>query len=214
MKWEDYFNNLAKNESEEFKKVGWGTKESLLSKFQVALDVVPFSTVSNVLDIGCGNAVFEELLLEKYPSLDISVMDVSEEQLKLVKQKNLQINLKKGSITSIPYPDESFECVTCIGLLQNFDGSVDEAIDEIFRVLKKQGILYLVTMDSECKDIKNGKIAKNPSQKYFIPEELEKKLERRGFRIMKSGAISTKKIKNAILPLHHWHTFFIMCDKK
>lgn len=214
MNWEDYFNNLATSESEEYKKVGWGTRESLLSKFQVALDIVPFSTVSKVLDIGCGTAVFEEMLLQNYPSLDICAIDVSEEQLKLAKQKNLKINFKKGSITDIPFPDESFECVTCIGILQNFDGSIDEAIDEIYRVLKKQGILYLATIDSECRDIKNGKIAKNPLNKYYVPEELKALLETKGFETMKTGAISTEKIKDAILPLHHWHTFFIMCDKK
>ena len=191
MNWEDYFNNLATSESEEYKKVGWGTRESLLSKFQVALDIVPFSTVSKVLDIGCGTAVFEEMLLQNYPSLDICAIDVSEEQLKLAKQKNLKINFKKGSITDIPFPDESFECVTCIGILQNFDGSIDEAIDEIYRVLKKQGILYLATIDSECRDIKNGKIAKNPLNKYYVPEELKALLETKGFETMKTGAIST-----------------------
>lgn len=206
--WKTYFDNLVLEESEEHRMVGLSSKESQLTKFHAVLNLIPEAGDYSLLDIGCGTGVFEELLLKHYPSLRIKAIDVSKEQLRMARDKDLEVEFEFGSILDIPYPDSSFDIVTCIGVLQNFNGSLSNAITEMKRVLTKGGVIFLVTMDSECVDIKSGKINKNPLNTYYVPEELGEMLEHNGFIIERMDAISTNEV-GVVLPLHQWHTFLI-----
>jgi len=213
MNWEKYFDNLAIEQYEEHRKAGWGSKGSQLSKFHAALDLILISNNFRLLDIGCGTGVFEELLLERYPSLDVCAIDTSKEQLRIAKEKNLKAEFKTGSILNIPYLDSFFGIVTCMGVLQNFNGSLSKAIAEMKRVLRKGGFIFLITLDSACIGFKSGRIKKNPINTYYVPEKLKDMIESNGFLIKGMDAISTKEI-GKISPLHQWHTFFILGEKQ
>jgi ubiquinone/menaquinone biosynthesis C-methylase UbiE len=181
----------------------------MYSKFNTALNLLPLGGNKRLLDIGCGTGAFAELLLSRYPSLEIHVMDVSEEQLAHVRKKNLPLSIKTGSITDIDYPDSSFTWVTCFGVLQNFNGSVDKAIKEMARVVERQGHLFIVTMDAEYEGFKTGERKRNPHNTYFVPEELSGLVESEGITTIKMEAISGQELEGLIVPLHRWHTFFI-----
>ena len=120
----DHFNNLAKSNIEEFKKADYGS--------------VDFSNYKKILDVGCGTGVLEQLLIQKYPHLDIYALDVSVEMLKIAKNKEIRnTSFSVGSITNIPYTNEEFDVVICIGVLQNFNGSPNIAINELRRVTRR-----------------------------------------------------------------------------
>lgn len=87
-----YFDSLANSAVEEFRKVGWGSRESMYSKLYTALSLIPLKEEGRVLDIGCGTGALEELLIAKYPSWEIHAIDISEAQLKHAKQKGLPVN--------------------------------------------------------------------------------------------------------------------------
>lgn len=114
-----------------------------------------------------------------------------------------------ASITDISYSDSFFDVVACIGVLQNFNGSINSAISEMARVLKDKGYLFLVTMDADYIGFKSGGRKPDPINKYYVPEDLSKLLESKNISVIKTGAISSQKLEGVILPLHQWHTFFI-----
>jgi ubiquinone/menaquinone biosynthesis C-methylase UbiE len=208
MNWNEYFGNLAIKNSVEHRKAGWGSKESQLSKFHAALNLIPESGDYSLLDIGCGTGVFEELLIERNPSLNIKAIDISREPLRNAREKNLNVEFEIGSISDIPYKDSSFDMVTCIGVIQNFNGSLSTAITEMKRVLMTGGLVILITMDSKYVGFKSGKKDRNPLNTYYIPEDLKLMLEADGFLTESMFAIKTNEI-GVVLPLHQWHTFLI-----
>lgn len=208
MNWNEYFGNLAVENSVEHRKAGWGSKESQLSKFHAALNLIPESGDYSLLDIGCGTGVFEELLIERNPSLDIKAIDISREPLRIAREKNLNVEFEIGSISDIPYKDSSFDIVTCIGVIQNFNGSLSTAITEMKRVLMTGGLIILITMDFEYVGFKSGKKDRNPLNTYYIPEDLKLAFEAEGFLIESMFAIKTNEI-GIVLPLHQWHTFLM-----
>lgn len=212
MNWNEYFGNLAIQNPEEHMKAGWGSKESQLSKFHAALDLIHESANCHLLDIGCGTGLFEELLLEKNPSLNIKAIDISKEPLRIAKEKNLCVEFKIGSISDIPYTDSVFDIVTCIGVLQNFSGPLSKAITEMKRVLRKGGLIIIITMDFNYIGFRSGKKDRNPINSYYIPEELKNMFEADGFLIEEMFAIKTDEI-GIVLPLHQWHTFLISGKK-
>ena len=174
--WKEYFDNLAMNEVEEYKQVGWVSNKSMYSKFYVALSLLPLDCEERLLDIGCGTGAFEELLSGKYSALEIHAIDVSVKELSFARQRNLSVNFRIGSITNIPYPDSFFDCVTCFGVLQNFNGSLLSAITEMSRVLKERGDIFITTLDADFIGFNSSKRKSNSIFRYFVPEELKKLL--------------------------------------
>src|SRR3989338_212933 len=96
----------------------------------------PVYKKARMLDVGCGTGV----ILSHFKSLgfETSGVDVSDEALKYCRLKGLD-NLKKASAESLPFPDNYFDVVTALDLLEHLD---DEkyVLKEVHRILKPQGV--------------------------------------------------------------------------
>jgi len=221
MNWKEYFDNLARNEAEEHRKAGWGSKESMYAKFYPIFHEIDFTRVRDFLDVGCGTGALEKLIAINYPHVKIYAIDISEEMLKVCKAKGIRnAEFLFGSITQIPFGDAKFDVVVSVGVLQNFNSSLDKAIDELCRVVRPGGYLYVVTLDKDCKWFKKGAKKMNPINTYYSPENLMNRVARRGFSIEDARSISLldidlmEKSTDFILPLHETHTFFILAKRK
>ncbi|MDK2893000.1 MAG: hypothetical protein PWQ49_1392 [Methanohalophilus sp.] len=63
---------------------------------------------------------------------------------KKAEDRNISLPLFHSSATHIPFRDESFDAVLCTGVLQHLlENERKETADEITRVLKPEGILFL-----------------------------------------------------------------------
>lgn len=211
--WKNYFDNLATTETEEYKKVGWGSNDSMYSKFYTAISMLPLYKNNRLLDIGCGTGAFEQLLQSTCPFLNIHAIDISDKMLVLARNRNPYMDIKFGTITEIPFSNSFFDCITCFGVLQNFNGMLYTAISEIARVLRKGGHVFIVTMDADYRGFKSGERKPNPMEQYYIPNELSQVFEHVGITIENMAAISSIKSEGMVVPLHHSHTFFILGEK-
>ena len=221
MNWKEYFDSLARNEVEEHRKVGWGTKESMYAKFYPLFHEIDFTGVRDFLDVGSGNGALEEEIAINYPHVKIYGIDISEKMLKICKAKRIQnAEFLFGSITHLPFRGRRFNVVVSVGVLQNFNGGLGKAVNELCRVVRAGGYLYVVTLDKDCKWFKEGIKKINPINTYYSPEDLMDKIARRGFSIENARSISLldidsmKKGTDFILPLHETHTFFILAKRK
>ena len=221
MNLKEYFDNLARNEIEEYRKVGWGTKESMYAKFYPLFHKIDVTGVTDFLDVGSGNGALEEEIAINYSHVKIYGVDISENMLKICEAKGIQnAEFLFGSIIKIPFEDTKFDVVVSVGVLQNFNGGLDKAIKELCRVVRAGGYLYVVTLDRDCKWFKEGVKKINPINTYYSPADLMDKITRRGFSIQNARSInlldidSMKKSTDFILPLHETHTFFIFAKRK
>jgi ubiquinone/menaquinone biosynthesis C-methylase UbiE len=86
-----------------------------------------------ILDVGCGKGRIEQFLAERAPGVEVVSSDVTSEAKKYIKGTFVQC-----SMTSMPFPDETFDAVLCLHVVAHFkDG--EQGIKEAFRVLKKGG---------------------------------------------------------------------------
>lgn len=108
-------------------------------KRAVAAEISPDSTV---LDIGSYDGVMSCHLKKLVPGLDITVVDIDEDGLKLARAKGLKA--LKASALQLPIPDNTVDAVLCLDLIEHI---VDDSgiIREIARVLKSNGMLFLTT---------------------------------------------------------------------
>lgn len=98
-----------------------------------------------VLDVGCGNGyVLSKYALEGAKAYGI---DLTRTGVRLTGQRfdflRLDGNFGVGSAEALPFKNESFDCVCCMGVLHHTPNP-EQAVQELFRVLKPGGRFILM----------------------------------------------------------------------
>ena len=98
---------------------------------------------SKILEAGSGLGKW--LNYFHYRDYDITGIDYS--KIAIAKLKEFDPNLKNefGDVTSLPFDDDSFDVYLSFGTLEHLERERDlvAAVNEIYRVLKKDGIAYI-----------------------------------------------------------------------
>ena len=145
------------------------------------------------LDVACGTGDLSIELLRR--GFSVTGIDLSEEMLEIAKQKtasaNFQFsifNFQLANAEALPFPDDSFDAVTCAFGIRNFV-HLEKGLEEMTRVLKPGGrmvILELSTPDSRLIrpfynfytkriiPLLGQKIAGNRDAYTYLPESIER----------------------------------------
>ena len=111
------------------------------------LDWLAFPKNKSWLDLGCGTGALSEAILLKSETSHLACTDPSEAFLSQAALRlKAAVELKQGSATSIPFAEHHFDIVVS-GLALNFFSNVDEALQEIKRVLKPGGTIAAYVWD-------------------------------------------------------------------
>lgn len=137
-----------------------------------------------ILDAGCGTGLLAKRL-EQFG--DVSGIDTSPEALKFSAQRG--VNVDRASITKIPFPDNSFDLITCIDVLYHKGVQNDRrALKELFRVLKHRGLLVLRVPAHRWLTTAHDRYVHTGRR--YSKSELEAKLTLVGFTILKLSFIN------------------------
>ncbi|MBZ7963371.1 class I SAM-dependent methyltransferase [Campylobacter sp. W0049] len=130
----------------------------------VAFVLKNFKTNDQILDLGCGGGRHVKFLAEN--DFIAYGVDYSKNGIKATRElldlHKLKAELKIASVDDIPYEDEKFDGVICYGvLLYNSKEVIEKAAKEIHRVLKKDGVAYIVVRSTkDYRYVNNEKISK------------------------------------------------------
>jgi len=125
-------------------------------RFEETAKMIPADTQS-ILDVGCGSGFFVNSLICMLPKRFTRVvgLDLSPEAL-----KHVRIEKIRGTITELPFDDESFDLVTCFEVLEHLrQPDFEKGISELQRVSKKyilvsvpneERLLKLLVMCPKC----------------------------------------------------------------
>jgi ubiquinone/menaquinone biosynthesis C-methylase UbiE len=123
-----------------------------------------------ILDAGCGKGRFARILHETDSSARICGLDISPKMLKFVPRG---VSSVAGSMTSLPFASESFDCVYATESLEHAV-EIETAVSELCRVLRPGG--HLVIIDKNVEQF--GKLKTPAWEKWFDRKEVEALLER------------------------------------
>jgi ubiquinone/menaquinone biosynthesis C-methylase UbiE len=100
-----------------------------------------------VLDVGGGEGTFLDYISHKKKTVkDAVVAELSDEAIKIGKKKHPKLEFKQGSIEDLSYPDETFDTVFAIEVVEHLL-DVDRCLYQIHRVMKKGGYFCMTTTD-------------------------------------------------------------------
>jgi ubiquinone/menaquinone biosynthesis C-methylase UbiE len=136
--------------------------------------------VSRVLDLGCGDGrhlIFLGKLGYEMYGLDFAPTALNHSKERLDRE-GLQVELKCGDMSQLPWPDQYFDAIVSIRVLHhNTIVSVRKALDEICRVLRPGGyVLATVAKAPPPRDWKEGHFARTGPQTYVPLKGHEKGL--------------------------------------
>jgi ubiquinone/menaquinone biosynthesis C-methylase UbiE len=131
------------------------------------------SNFDTFLDIGCGLGRHSIYMAEN--GFNVYGIDSSNYVIDTVKEKaylkGLDIKLSVGDISSLPYENESVDCIAAIGVLSNSDKSgISIILKEMHRVLREGGETYF-NIISKISDMGNNEELINGNSFYTITEE-------------------------------------------
>ena len=106
--------------------------EKRMAYYREVISLIP-SDVKSILDVGCGEGTFLNMLTRLGRASTIVGLDVSETALKYVEGQKI-----RASAGGLPFGNRSFDLVTCLETLEHLKQEVFiRAIEEIKRVTKK-----------------------------------------------------------------------------
>lgn len=99
-----------------------------------------------IADIGCGKGAYLKNLIRKFPNFQYAAVDLSETVMSYIGNQKIRIN--QGTLTNIPYDDNTFDFVyTCEALEHAVD--IENAIKEMARVTKPNGMIAIIDKNKD-----------------------------------------------------------------
>lgn len=101
-----------------------------------------------ILDVGCGGGKNVKRFAELAPEGKVYGLDYSEVSVNKSKELNSEyikigkVEIQQGSVSQLPYGDETFDLVTCFETVYFWPDFVED-LKEVFRVLKTGGSIFI-----------------------------------------------------------------------
>lgn len=123
----------------------WHPEEGIMShiyarEIDIIWELLQKEPINEILDASCGRGRIAKLL---YQAFNVTALDISEEMLKSLKSLDLpRVSMVKGDAENMPFKDNSFDGIVCVKSFVHYPNP-QKALNEFYRVLKKNGILII-----------------------------------------------------------------------
>ncbi len=99
-----------------------------------------------ILEAGCGRGRW--VLYLRGLGYDVAGIDLADSDLAAARAIDPSAPVERGDVLQAPFPDSSFDAVISLGVVEHFEGGPRQALAEVRRLLKPQG-LFLVTVPTQ-----------------------------------------------------------------
>ena len=106
------------------------------------IELVELRDDEDMLDAGCGTGLTTLRIAEQHPKCRVHGIDLSPKMIEVARndaaERGLDVDLRTGSITDLPYPDAAFDVVLTNIMFHHLDLAEKRlAVAEIARVLRR-----------------------------------------------------------------------------
>ena len=99
-----------------------------------------------ILDVGCGAGHVVALIARRFPRVELTGVDISEEMIARARDWSRglpNVSVRTADALALPFEAASFDCVLSLASIKHWPDRV-QGLKEIFRVLKPGGVLYIM----------------------------------------------------------------------
>lgn len=179
------YNQNAKELSKKFKELMDLKKRY---EFQRFIDLLKGE---KILDLGCGSG--DHSLYFKKQGLDVTAIDLSEEMIKLCKEKGLNAFVK--DFENLDFEENSFDGIWAVTSLLHIPKSkLKSVIKKLNRILKDEGVLYVCVKEGEGENLIEDEFENTSRFFAFWQEEEMNKLFEDYFVLIENKKVQQKNI--------------------
>jgi SAM-dependent methyltransferase len=124
-------------ENEGFWRNGMVEDSANIQRLERTFAMLP-SSISSLLDVGCGNGVFAKIVKSRNPNIKTTCVDRSAAALEFVQADEKM----RCEATNLPFEDKQFDCLTCLEVIEHLSiPNFAMALREFTRVTRNTIIL-------------------------------------------------------------------------
>jgi len=175
----------------EFTTVNSPIRKFIQSQIEIKgfLDVPNYVKDGKVLEIGCGSGYGAKLINKYFKPKEIVGIDMDEKMIRLANKNKLpNTSFKVGDATKLDFKNNSFDGVFIFVVLHHIP-VWKKALDEIYRVLKKGGQVFIEDGSLETFSTPIGRLIKmftdHPYDLMYKRDEIFAYLDKLGFKTIK-----------------------------
>ena len=109
----------------------------------------------NILELGCGPGHFTNMIKKHFPSCNVTGVDLDENHIKfannMAKTLNLDVTYLVGDANNLPFENNQFDLIFSHTLVEHLP--FEEFVTEQKRLLKDNGLMIFITVDSKRKHV-------------------------------------------------------------
>lgn len=194
----------------EFEKVKWGSRESMVNRHRRALDLLPLERGVRWLDIGCGTGSLQEMGCKAHPGVEAIGVDLNSKLIGYARERRIpgatfhacdfsELNIGK------------YEVISAVGVLQKLNHPPGQFCKSVSEILSEDGCLYLDTKNRDWKEFTRQGLQPEPIHDWFTRGELESWLNEAGLIIeFVSGYFPST---DSLVPVNDSHTILVQAVK-
>ncbi len=158
----------------------------LLAQEQLDEFITLVNPPAQVLDIGCGPGYDTKYLSEKY---SMSGVEISDKFADIAQYENPGAKITLGDIVTTDIGKNKFKGIWARDSIHHIpEKDLDNLFKKIYDALVDEGILYTIVREGEGEIYEQNKTNYQKTEKFFhlfTPEELTKRAEQAGFKVVK-----------------------------
>lgn len=116
------------------------------AKYSIFIEIIKKLAPKRFLDLGCGDGSFAVVIKNKLGLEDVFGIDISGEAAQQATAKGIQVCPLDIDAGDLPFEANFFDCVFCGEVIEHVY-SPDHLLEEIYRVLRRNGYLLLTTLN-------------------------------------------------------------------
>ena len=118
--------------------------DQLEDRQRKVLEIFSKYRFERILDVGCGDGNFTVLIAKACKAKEVYGIEISEKGVELARKNGIKCYQLDVDAEDFPFEDNFFDAVTALELIKHlFDP--DHFLEEVYRVLKPEGIFVLST---------------------------------------------------------------------
>jgi len=141
----------------------------------------------NILDIGFGSGIIEDLIYKDQIKANIFGIDIARQSVRIAQKKMPNADFCVGSILKLPYKNSQFDCVLALEILEHIQPhNTFKALFEVNRVLKKGGCFIVsIPLNEGLENLVKTNTNLNAHVRVYSPELIKAELSIAGFNLIK-----------------------------
>lgn len=199
---------VGENSPQEYDRVYLKRKEKGIDVFDIKRwnRLLKHFEGGKLLDVGCLDSLVTSYAKEKYPVSEVWGIDVAKGAIDDMQERFPKIIFQVQDAYSTRFPPNYFDYIVAGEILEHMD-SPEKFITEMFRILKKGGVLAISTPWEEEREV--GAVDLHRHIWSFSFEDVDSLL-------VPHGDVWMRKLGSQFFPyyIYHWPVILAFCRKK